>query len=106
MIWLCRRFDFGYDVRSAAPDQPKPGQIGLNTGPKAECEMATAPRQREVFLNEGRVFIQCPRLMTDGELADALAQYVGTVRAKPLHSKVPLEAPKKRGEPNEERRKG
>jgi hypothetical protein len=44
--------------------------------------------------------------MTDGELADALAQYAGAVRAKPLQSKVPLEAPKKRGEPNQERRKG
>jgi hypothetical protein len=104
MISLCRRFDFGYDAPSAAPDQPKPGQIGLNTGPKADCEMATAPRQCEIFLSESRVFIQCPRLMTDNDLADVLDQYVGAVRAKP-QSKVPLEAPKKRGEPNKERRK-
>jgi hypothetical protein len=72
---------------------------------KAECEMATAPGQREIFLSEGRVFIQCPRLIAN-DLADVLAQYVSAVRAKPLQSKVPLEAPKKRGEPNKERREG
>ena len=69
-------------------------------------EMATAPRQREIFLNEARVFIQCPQLMTDNALADVLAQYVSAVRAKTLPAARSVDVPKGRGERNKERRKG
>jgi hypothetical protein len=41
---------------------------------KADCEMATVPRQREIFLSEGRFFYSMPRVVTDDPLADVLAQ--------------------------------
>jgi hypothetical protein len=31
--------------------------------------MATPPHRRELFLDNGRVFVETPRLMTDAELA-------------------------------------
>jgi hypothetical protein len=75
------------------------------TNQKADCEMATAPRQRKIFLNEGRVFIQCPGLMTDSELADVLPQYISTVRAKSLQSKASADVPTPPSEPGKDRRK-
>jgi hypothetical protein len=45
--------------------------------------MASPPRPRELFLDHSRVMIGCPRLMTDSELADVLAAFVETVRARP-----------------------
>jgi hypothetical protein len=54
--------------------------------------MATAA-QREIFLNEGRVFIQCPQLMTDGESVDALAQRASPVGGR-LFTALSADAPK------------
>jgi len=42
-----------------------------------------AKTRREVNLDHGRVIIECPRLMTDDELADVLAAFVEEVRARP-----------------------
>ena len=45
-----------------------------------------APQRREVYLAIGRITIECPRLMTDIELAAVLAAFVETVRAPPPSS--------------------
>jgi hypothetical protein len=39
--------------------------------------------RRYIHLDKGHVSIECPRLMTDGELADRLAAFVEEVRARP-----------------------
>jgi hypothetical protein len=49
-----------------------------------------APQRREVYLAIGRVTIECPRLMTDVELAAVLAAFVETVRARPPKESIPL----------------
>jgi hypothetical protein len=46
------------------------------------------PVRRELYLDHGRVFVQCPRLMSDVELADVLAAFVATVRAGPPKESV------------------
>jgi hypothetical protein len=52
--------------------------------------MAPRPR-RELFLDHGRVFIEVPQLMSDQELADVLAAFVETVRARPAKPSIKLE---------------
>jgi hypothetical protein len=42
-----------------------------------------AKTRREVNLDHGRVTVECPRLMSDAELADVLAAFVKEVRARP-----------------------
>jgi hypothetical protein len=42
-----------------------------------------AKTRREVKLDHGRITVECPRLMTDDELADVLAAFVKEVRARP-----------------------
>jgi hypothetical protein len=41
-----------------------------------------AKTRREVTLDHGRITVECPRLMTDDELADVLAAFVEEVRAR------------------------
>jgi hypothetical protein len=38
--------------------------------------------RRQIFLDHGRVMIECPRLTSNQELADILAAFVEQVRAK------------------------
>ena len=53
--------------------------------------MAPTPNRRELFLDHGRVFIEVPRLMSDQELADVLAAFVETVRARPAKPPIKIE---------------
>jgi hypothetical protein len=39
--------------------------------------------RRETYLDHGRVTIECPRLMTDVELADVHEAFIAEVRARP-----------------------
>jgi hypothetical protein len=50
--------------------------------------MVTPRNRRELVLDHGRVFIEVPRLMTDKELADVLAAFVETVRARPAKPSI------------------
>jgi hypothetical protein len=50
-----------------------------------------ARNRRELFLDHGRVFIEVPRLMSDHELADVLAAFGETVRARPAKPSIKLE---------------
>jgi hypothetical protein len=67
--------------------------------------MATAPKQCEIFLSEGCVSIQCPRLMTDSAWADVFDRYDSAVRAKSLQSKASADVPTRLGEPGKDPRK-
>jgi hypothetical protein len=46
--------------------------------------------RREMYFENGRVTIECPRLMSDEELADVLAVFVETVRARPPKASVSM----------------
>jgi hypothetical protein len=46
--------------------------------------------RREVYLENGRVTIDCPRLMSDEELAQVLAAFVDQVRARPPKPSLPV----------------
>ena len=52
--------------------------------------------RRYVHLDKGHVSIECPRLMTDSELADRLVAFAEEVRARP--PKVPPKPPEPRVE--------
>jgi hypothetical protein len=56
--------------------------------------MAMPPNRRELVLDNGRVFVEAPRLMTDEELAAVFEAFVKEVRGR---------APKAPAEPPEER---
>ena len=51
--------------------------------------MATRNR-RALFLGHGRVFIEVPRLMTDGELAEIFETFAKEVRARPPKPTLPV----------------
>jgi hypothetical protein len=53
--------------------------------------MVTPRNRRELYLDHGRIFIEVPRLVTDEELADVLAAFVETVRARPAKPSIKLE---------------
>jgi hypothetical protein len=65
--WLSLTLDSGYAAQSAALGRMKPGLIGPVTGQR---QTLMAPHRREVLLDNGRVFVQKPGLMTDDELAN------------------------------------
>jgi hypothetical protein len=44
--------------------------------------MATPRNRRELFLDDGRVFVEVPRLMTDEELATVFEAFVAEVRGR------------------------
>jgi hypothetical protein len=48
------------------------------------------PKPRKIFLNNGRVIIECPLLMLDDELATALEAFVQKVRARPRREPPPV----------------
>jgi hypothetical protein len=52
--------------------------------------MATPAHRRELVLDNGRVFVEVPGLMTDDELADVLAAFVDRVRARPPKPSLPV----------------
>jgi hypothetical protein len=45
--------------------------------------MATPPDRRELVLDNRKVFVDVPRLMTDGELADVFERFIAEVRGRP-----------------------
>jgi hypothetical protein len=49
--------------------------------------------RRELYLDNARVTIECPRLMSDEELAKVLAAFVETVRARPPKPSLPVSPP-------------
>jgi hypothetical protein len=49
--------------------------------------------RRELFLDHGRVTIEWPRLMSDEELAEMLAAFVETIRARPPKPSLPVSPP-------------
>ena len=53
--------------------------------------------RRQIFLNHGRVLIECPRLMTDAELAKVLAAFAEEVTGRP---EPPPPPPASRPEPS------
>ena len=55
-----------------------------------------ARTRRYIHLDKGNVSIECPRLMTDHELADRLVAFAEEVRARP--PKVPPKPPEPRVE--------
>jgi hypothetical protein len=61
------------------------------SGSGQAVNMAITPRPREIYLDHDRVAIECPRLMSDEELADVLAAFVNEVRARP--PKAPTKPP-------------
>jgi hypothetical protein len=60
------------------------------------------PIRRQIFLHNGRVQIEYPRLMTDAELADVLAVFVEQVRrskVRPAVTEPKVAAAPKRDKP-------
>jgi hypothetical protein len=53
--------------------------------------MARSPNRRELVLDDSRVFVEVPGLMTDEELAVVFEAFVMEVRARP--PKAPAEPP-------------
>jgi hypothetical protein len=53
--------------------------------------MAPPPNRRELVLDNGKVFVDVPQLMTDNELADVFEAFVKEVRGRP--PKAPAEPP-------------
>jgi hypothetical protein len=49
--------------------------------------------RRELYLDNARITIECPRLMSDEELAEVLAAFVETVRARPPKPSLPVSPP-------------
>jgi hypothetical protein len=45
--------------------------------------MATPPDRRELVLDNRKVFVDVPRLMTDGELAGVFERFIAEVRGRP-----------------------
>jgi hypothetical protein len=50
-----------------------------------------AKTRREVNLDHGRVTVECPRLMSDAELADVLAVFIEEVKARAAKAVMPAE---------------
>jgi hypothetical protein len=46
--------------------------------------MATPPNRRELVLDNGRVFVEAPRLMSDEQLADVFADFIIEVKGRRL----------------------
>jgi hypothetical protein len=56
----------------------------------AEGALLMSPTiRRELILDHGRVIIECPRLMTNADLADILAAFVDQVRGGKANPAVP-----------------
>jgi hypothetical protein len=51
------------------------------------------PIRREIFLDHGRVYVECPRLMSDAELAVVLKAFVAEIEARPLKPSISVERP-------------
>jgi hypothetical protein len=49
--------------------------------------------RRELFLDHGRVTIECPRLMSDEELAEVLADFVVQVKSRAPKPPLPVSPP-------------
>jgi hypothetical protein len=49
--------------------------------------------RRELFLDHGRVSIECPRLMSDEELAEVLADFVVQVKSRAPKAPAPEPQP-------------
>jgi hypothetical protein len=45
---------------------------------------------RQLYLDHGRVFIECPRLMLDDELAVVLKAFVAEIEARPPKRNVSM----------------
>jgi hypothetical protein len=52
--------------------------------------MTTSPIRRQLFFDHGRIFVECPRLMSDTELAEVLGVFVDHVRARPSKPSLPV----------------
>jgi hypothetical protein len=51
------------------------------------------PTRREIFLDHGRVQIECPRLMSDAELAEVLKAFIAEIEARPPKPSRHVERP-------------
>jgi hypothetical protein len=53
--------------------------------------MAPPPNRRELLLDNGKVFVEVPQLMTDDELVAVFERFIAEVRGRP--PKGPAEPP-------------
>jgi hypothetical protein len=51
------------------------------------------PIRREIYLDHGRIQIECPRLMSDAELAEVLKAFVTEIEVRPPKPSHPVERP-------------
>jgi hypothetical protein len=73
----------GCGARNAASGRRRAGQTGPDIAVEGGCKPWQLHQTGAIFfLDHGRVFVETPLLMTNGELADVLAAFVAEVTAR------------------------